>query len=150
MTEFQKKLLGFLTAWPFAYIVMFFVAIIGLIASSPNGNIGPIGGFAFLLFMLIHILTILLILALQVFYIVNVFKNERVSQDLRVVWVLALFFGGLFAMPIYWYMNIWRELPEDHPAYRGLPEAGSFQSADAASWDQRTGEPVPPEPHSWR
>ncbi len=150
MSDFSKKLLGFLTAWPFAYFLLFIIAIIGIIARSPGGDLGPIGGFTFLLLMLVHFLTIFLIIGLQIFYIVNVFKNERVSQDMRVVWILALFFGGLFAMPIYWYLNIWRELPEDHPMYRSLPSADAFSRADSSRWEERTGDPVPPEPHSWR
>lgn len=149
MSDFTKKLLGILTAWPFVYFVLFILFVIGLIATQP-GDLGPIGGLAFLLLMLVHFLTIALIIGLQIYYIVNVFKNERIGKDQRVLWVLVLFFGGLFAMPIYWYLNIWRDPPMEYRNYGGLPPGEGFEYADRAAWDERTADPVPPEPHSWR
>ena len=148
MSDFQKKLLGVLTAWPFAYIILFIFAIIGLVTTQP-GDL-EIGGLPLLLFMLVHFLTIALSIGLQIFYIVNVFKNERIGKDQRIIWVLALFFGGLFAMPIYWYLNIWRDVPTDYRGYGSLPAGDAFRSAERTAWDERTGDPVPPEPHSWR
>ncbi|REJ76431.1 MAG: hypothetical protein DWQ47_12570 [Acidobacteria bacterium] len=150
MTKFQKKLLGFLTAWPFAWILLFVVAIFGIIIVDPGGDPGAVFGVGALLFVLIHALTIFLIIALQVFYIVNVFKNENVKKEHQVVWVIALFFGGLFAMPIYWYLNIWREQEDEYGDYKGLAPASEYESADRFGTRSRTEDPVPPEPHSWR
>ncbi|QQS40113.1 MAG: hypothetical protein IPM63_12155 [Acidobacteriota bacterium] len=150
MSDFYKKLLGFLTAWPFAWIFLFIIFIFGLIASDPGGDLGPIGGVMFLIFFLVHFLTVLLAIGLQVFYIVNVFKNEKVKKEHQIAWVLALFFGGLFAMPIYWYINIWKEAPDDYSPHRTLSPGDAFESADQSRWETRTGDPVPPEPHSWR
>lgn len=148
MSDFQKKFLGFLTAWPFAYFLLFILFVIRLIATQP-GDL-EIGGFSFLLLMLLHFLTIALIIGLQIYYIVNVFKNERIGKDQRILWVLVLFFGGLFAMPIYWYLNIWREDPNAYRQYGSLAPGDAFESAERTSWEERTGDPVPPEPHSWR
>jgi len=50
-------------------------------------------------------------------YIKNVFKNERISQDKKALWVVVLFLGGFVAMPIYWYLYIWKE-----PKQKQLPE----------------------------
>jgi hypothetical protein len=148
MSDFQKKLLGVLTAWPFAYFLLFFAFIFGMIALDP-GELQGFFALGFLLVMLIHFLTIFLIIGLQIFYIVNVFKNDRVGKDQKIIWTIALFLGGLFAMPIYWYMNIWREVP-DGGQYRGLTSGDEFDPAHRAEWETRTGDPVPPEPHSWR
>ncbi|MDH3493757.1 MAG: hypothetical protein OEM82_09425 [Acidobacteriota bacterium] len=145
MTKFRKKLLGILTAWPFAYMFLFFLFVLAAIVLAPGGD-----GFAvlFALVLPIHFLTILLIIGLQIFYLIDVFKNDRVKKDHKVVWVIALFLGGLFAMPVYWYMNIWKESKGPDPP--GLAPGDSFDPARETAWETSTGEPVPPEPHSWR
>ncbi len=53
--------------------------------------------------------TIFYIFGLLVFYIYNLFKNENVKSDQKVLWALVLFMGNMMAMPIYWYLYIWRE-----------------------------------------
>lgn len=148
MSKFKKKLLGFLTAWPFAYILLFMMFIFGMIALEPD-KLQGVFAVGFLLVLLVHFLTILLIFGLQIFYIVDVFRNDRVKQDQKVLWVLALFFGSLIAMPIYWYINIWREVPGEGQ-YRGLSSGDAFDPARSTNWETQTGDPVPPEPHSWR
>jgi hypothetical protein len=57
----------------------------------------------------IHMFTIFYIFGLLVFYIYNLFKNENVKSDQKVLWALVLFMGNMMAMPIYWYLYIWRE-----------------------------------------
>ncbi len=152
MSKFWKKVLGIATVWPFAYFIMFFMFIVATIAAGPGdgGSLQGIYAMLFLFVMLIHFLTIFLIIGLQIFYIVNVFKNDRVGKDQKIIWTIALFLGGLFAMPIYWYLNIWREVPGENDYYRGLGSGDQFDPAHKAEWETRTGDPVPPEPHSWR
>jgi cytosine/uracil/thiamine/allantoin permease len=53
----------------------------------------------------------LAVIALMVFYIVNVFRNDRVDKDKKALWAVVLFMGNMIAMPIYWYLYIWRETP---------------------------------------
>ena len=52
--------------------------------------------------LLLHPSTMLIVMALMVFYIVNVFKNERVDKDQKVLWAVVLFMGNMIAMPVYW------------------------------------------------
>jgi hypothetical protein len=72
---------------------------------SPFIGIGFAGLFA------AHLLTILLMLGLMPFYIVLVVKNARLDETMRIVWVVLICMLGMFAMPVYWYLNIWREAP---------------------------------------
>ena len=51
---------------------------------------------------------LLLLVTLSVF-IADVFKNNKVKKDLKAVWVIILLMGNLIAMPIYWYLYIWRD-----------------------------------------
>jgi hypothetical protein len=92
----------------------------------------------------------LAIMALTVFYIVNVFRNERVDKDKKVLWAVVLFMGNMIAMPIYWYLYIWKE-----PAVTSAPLP--LNSADTSSWvnnanaSQKQSDYVPPsEMPNWR
>ena len=40
------------------------------------------------------------IMALTVFYMVNVFRNDRVDKDKKVLWAVVIFMGSIIAMPI--------------------------------------------------
>ena len=48
-----------------------------------------------------------LMLALMAFYIVHVFRTDRVPADKKALWAVVLFLGNLFAMPFYWNFYIW-------------------------------------------
>ena len=56
----------------------------------------------------IHLLTIALTLGLLVVYIIDVFKNKKVKNDIKALWAIILILGNVIAMPIYWYLYIWR------------------------------------------
>jgi cytosine/uracil/thiamine/allantoin permease len=51
----------------------------------------------------------IVIMALLTFYIINVFRNDRVNKDMKILWAVVLFFGNFVAMPVYWYLYIWRD-----------------------------------------
>ncbi len=63
----------------------------------------------FLIILPLHLLTMLSVLALTVFYIVNVFRNDRVEKDKKALWAVVIFLGHVIAMPVYWYFYIWRK-----------------------------------------
>lgn len=56
-----------------------------------------------------HIVTIFLIMGLMPLYIILAVKNARLDETMRIIWVVLLCMVGFFAMPVYWYLNIWRE-----------------------------------------
>ncbi len=147
MSKTVKLLLGIATAWPAAYMVLFFFFIVSTILS---GESGPAFGLIFIL----HLLTMLLIMALTIFYIVNVFKNNRVEKDKKVLWAVVLFLGSIIAMPVYWYLYIWKaesELPAfSMPGQLGAQNTSAWTNevrADRSAEEQY----VPPaEPPNWR
>jgi hypothetical protein len=93
MKRDKKILLGMLTAWPLLYIILFTVAFITM-------------SFDYLLFVA-HGLTMLLTLGLLIYYVMHVFKQDLPEGE-KVKWAILLFVGGLLAMPIYWYLKIWK------------------------------------------
>lgn len=44
-------------------------------------------------------------------YIGHVFKNPAIAADKRALWAVVLFFGNVIAMPVYWFLYVWREPP---------------------------------------
>jgi len=110
MKKPTKVLLGLATLWPFFYLILFFVVIFSTVVFRPgSGESGPPPLIA--LILPLHLFTMLAVMGLMVFYIVNVFRNDRVDKDQKALWAVVLFMGNMIAMPIYWYLYIWREPP---------------------------------------
>ena len=57
-----------------------------------------------------HMFTILLSLALMPLYIILAVKGS-LDQTMRIVWIILICMMGMFAMPVYWYLYIWRDAP---------------------------------------
>jgi len=152
MNKTAKTLLGVATFWPCAYMVLFFLFIISTILFGGGGS-GTGVPAAFAVIFTLHLLTMLIITGLTIFYIVDVFKNIRVEKDKKVLWAVVIFLGNVIAMPIYWYLYIWKAQP-------ALPtfSPGQLGSVDTAAWTNdasaRRAEQeqyVPPsEPPNWR
>lgn len=56
-------------------------------------------------------LTVVNQLALMVFYLVHVAKNSAAEESVRIVLGLGFFFMTVVAMPVYYYLYIWRDAP---------------------------------------
>ncbi len=146
-----KLLLGAATLWPIAYFFIFIITIFATVVFAPKP--GPGGGAPPLIAWIfpVHILTMLLILGLTVFYIVDVFRNNRVDNNQKALWAIVIFLGNMIGMPIYWYLYIWKD-----PVSANQPPA-QLNSVDTSTWTNRTEAPrqehqyVPPsEPPNWR
>jgi hypothetical protein len=49
-------------------------------------------------------------------YIVYVFKTRHVPAEKRALWAAVLFFGNFIAMPVFWFLYVWRPLRSPHAA----------------------------------
>jgi hypothetical protein len=49
------------------------------------------------------------IMVLLAIYITFLFKTDRVPQDKKTLWAVVLFCGNLFAMPVFWYLYLWKD-----------------------------------------
>ena len=147
MQKSTKLLLGAATLWPFVYMFLFFILVFSMLFLGPGAE--RVMPFVFVL----HMLTILLVLGLTVFYIVDIFKNERVEKDKKVLWAMVIFFGNMVAMPVYWYLYVWKEA-----AVAGPPLPGQLNSANSSAWtnDVNASRPreeqytPPTQPPDWR
>lgn len=153
MKRSTKILIGLATIWLPIYMVLFMMFILGLMAFSggdpadpPLGIFFPIG---IMFVFVVHFLTIMLSLGMTVYYIIHAIKNESLESNMKAMWAVLFFVGGIIAEPIYWYLYIW-SAPED-----GGP-TNLLGSANTPTWDfesqrARQGEyQPPPEPPDWR
>ncbi len=108
MKRVAKLVLGVATLWPLIYFLGFTVLLFSIFTAIIEGRDGP---EMFAVIAPIHIFTILWVFMLTVVYIVDLFRNDRVSGDKKALWAVVIFLGGLVAMPIYWYLYVWREAP---------------------------------------
>ena len=88
------------TLVPFIYIAYF----ISNVALGVNG----VSDFDFL--FKVHMLMALYTLVLMAFYIVYLVKLESISTELKLIWVVVLFVTNLLAMPVIWYLYIYKKV----------------------------------------
>lgn len=161
MKKSTKVWLGIATGWPILYMFIFIAAIMLLMifapqsggpsAPDPGESVSLLLPIGFVALMAAHMITILGSLALTVFYVIRIFKTEQLDQNMKIMWTLLMFFTGMLAQPIFWYLYIWREVPiaaEQQPLL-----ASALQPAWAAQTS--TSQPevpyVPPtQPPDWR
>src|SRR2546425_10295096 len=101
-------IVALLTLAPWAYFVFFFAHFMSRFPAVPTSGAPPQEFFQdFEAIFRLQILAMLLVLALIAFYIVHVFRTDRVPKDKKALWAVVLFLGHLFAMPVYWYLYMW-------------------------------------------
>jgi len=44
-----------------------------------------------------------------IFYIIDVWRKNRVANNQKALWTVVLFAGLWLAFPVYWYLYIWRK-----------------------------------------
>jgi len=156
MKKSTKMLLATATIWPFLYMIFFFVVIFSSFFFIPRDGSTEEGALPtlFMIIFPLHLLTMLLIMGLTVFYMVNVFRNDRVDKDKKVLWAVVLFMGNMIAMPIYWYLYIWRE---EKGSATVSTERQALNNAEASSWvndatskGREKGYIPPVQPPNWR
>lgn len=68
-------------------------------------------------FMLpLHLCSLSLEVVLLIFYLIHTIKNTKASDSMRILLGLGHLFLPFFAMPIYYYLYIWREHPPEWAA----------------------------------
>jgi hypothetical protein len=159
MKKSKKVWLGIATIWPICWMFIFVALMLTLFFTIPDQRGGePPNGFLFALpiFFILHFLTIMGSLGMTIYYIFNIFRNERLEQNYKIMWTILMFFAGMLAQPVYWYLYIWRDAPfattaSGGPTYLNQAKAENWTSR-AASYEQKPeGEYAPPtEPPNWR
>jgi uncharacterized membrane protein YidH (DUF202 family) len=103
-----KILALILTLLPPLYVA-FFIANIAFAFADPAGAKNAPVFRHFGLLMTIHLSVMLLMFGLLAFYVVFLFKTPAIRNDMKALWAVVLFFGGVVAMPVFWYLYVWKE-----------------------------------------
>jgi cytosine/uracil/thiamine/allantoin permease len=100
--------MGVLTVLPLAYVAYFLLAVaaLALDASLPPPTIHL--GVA-------HICFSGLVVLLVPAYVIHLFRNNAVPTEKKPLWAVVLFCGSIVAMPVYWYLHMWRRCPAPPP-----------------------------------
>jgi threonine/homoserine/homoserine lactone efflux protein len=121
-TKGTRILIGIATLWPPVYFFLF-LASIGFVFTSASANKQGFPDIFKVIFPL-HCFTMLLSFALMAVYVVHAFRNSRFTQEMRILWVIILFMGNMFAFPVYW----WLYLRPSGPDAGSTPASGSTLS----------------------
>jgi len=103
LTRSAALLVGVLTLAPLVYIVYFTTYLIPkLMSATAAGGIAPDEfNRTFQAVFRIHLVAILLVFLLVAFYIVYLFRTDRVQGEKKALWAVVLFLGNLLAMPVH-------------------------------------------------
>ncbi len=106
-----KLVLGAASFYPLVVWLTLMGSLVAAFAATaygqrPNGppswSVGVLG---------IHLITVICLIALEVFYIRDAYRNPGVAGGRRGLWAVVLLMGNVVAMPIYWYLYIWKQEP---------------------------------------
>jgi hypothetical protein len=120
LTRPIKLLVGAVTLWPILYVFFFMIFMVtSMFWMSRGDESGRSSGLPleFIVLFAVHLGTMLVMFGLIAFYIVYLFKTDRVPQDKKALWAVAIFFGNVLAMPVFFYLYIWPDewpRPSDH------------------------------------
>jgi hypothetical protein len=112
MSRGKAITLAVFTAWPVVYVVLFMCMMFGTVMSGFLGGRSSVAAPAFWIIFPLHLLTMLEIFVLLAIYMVYLFRTSRVARDKKALWAVVLFLGNMVAMPVFWYLYIWKETEE--------------------------------------
>lgn len=114
MNKSKALILGGCTLWPIVYMFLFMGVIFSQFIMMDIGNKHVAGEMPTVMKIIfpLHFLTMIWIFVLLAVYIRHIFKTEAVPQDKKALWAVVIFCGNMIAMPVYWYLYIWKKLEE--------------------------------------
>jgi hypothetical protein len=111
MNKVFRGLLGIIASLPATYIAFFIIGwfctlVVLFFVEGP-----PFGYFYYHRMVLWRLFLTSLIAAavLIVAAMIHVMVTNRLDAEAKGVWLLILFIGNIVILPLYWYLNVWRE-----------------------------------------
>lgn len=83
--------------------------------SNPYDTLQAMMPFMMVVYPLMMCLTVVQ-LGLQVFYIIHEIKNKALTDTFRILFAIGTFFMPYVAMPIYYFVSIWKDTPAVPPS----------------------------------
>ncbi len=93
-----------------------------MILAFPGSSVSPeMMAFGTIL-VLIYLATVGIVIALMVLYIREIASWSWATRSRKALWIGLLVVGNVLALPVYWYLYIWRT-PQTQPG-ETAPEGG--------------------------
>lgn len=126
-----RILIGIMTVWYAIYLILTLIGILILVGvvfvalmqgGESISNLRQLLRQILSLDMMlpIHLCSLLLEVGLLVFYLVHTIKNTKASDAMRIVLGLGHIFLPFVAMPVYYYLYIWKDNPPEWAATRKI------------------------------
>ena len=96
MKKIMNSLFGIITIIPFLYGILFLFFILFRISEHRNINY---------IFEILHICIMILTFILLFIYMFLILNNKKIKGN-KILWLIALLWGNIITMPIYWYIHI--------------------------------------------
>jgi hypothetical protein len=113
MRKAAKLLLGVVTFIPLLAVLSAWALTLSGVRPSSFAPRFDDGAFAYLLGLAP---VTVLPAGLAIFYVIDVFRNDRVIEEKKALWGVVILLGNIFAMPVYWYLYVRPERREPSPA----------------------------------
>lgn len=111
--ERRKKLIwGIFSIWPICWMILFMCGALLLLMGTgflESDEPAPILFIVMGFIMIFHFATIIEIWVMIILYLIRIIKDESIEQNNKILWVILIFIGNIIAMPIFWYLYIWKE-----------------------------------------
>ena len=110
MPRILKVALGLLTAVPAVYVFLFALLFARLVlwgaTGDPRGRTMPVSISDF---MWLHMAVMVLLIGLETFYLLYLFRTDRVPPAERAKWAVALLVVNVAALPLFFFFHVWPE-----------------------------------------
>jgi hypothetical protein len=118
-----KYLIGIATFWYALYLlltvmgilVFFGFVFVSLMQGSESAsNLRPLFGqiLSLEIMLPVHVCSLALEVGLLIFYLIHTIKNTNANDTMRIALGLGHLFLPFIAMPVYYYLYIWRDTPQ--------------------------------------
>ena len=110
LTRQRKIALAVATVWPFLYLILglglFASVFVFAAAASSHGHTAAGFPLVFLVLIPLHLASMLVMFGALVVYIIHAIQNDKLDQNARLLWAIAIFVGHVVAMAVYFYLYI--------------------------------------------
>lgn len=112
MSKLIKGLLGIIVILPATYLALFVVGGFYTLLINFIIDEGPPIGFFFHhfdFFLRLLVISGWFTAGLALMSMIHICANRRLDAETKGLWLFGVLIGNILAVPLYWYLNIWRQ-----------------------------------------
>lgn len=115
-----RMIMGILTFLPAFYLILFTTFFYGIAIWLLPGMGSKCEIPKFVIYLIpVHFMVVIIGLVLVFYYVFHAVRSSKIDGDIKPLWIAGILFGNVIIMPVYWYLYIWKNGPEDKKKKRG-------------------------------